>query len=229
MSVRGPCALLLLASLATAEEPPKPRPAPYPTPTPTPAASKRPSGPPKPGLRIEYEQKVKERLEEEARAAPPRFEDSVDVEGQTPQSVIDRQLRGLPLECGPSGGGPGGGAPTETESRAVRPHSSPYMDFLPFLKKLRNRSKNKQPDKFFLYRIKRPEGETHVVRTERVPDAWLVAAPGGLTFEYLEGFPDLGDATRALRRVERGFDRAVSNAKESPPQPWATQQPCRPK
>jgi hypothetical protein len=112
--------------------------------------------------------------------------------------------------------------------RAVRPHTSPYIDFLPLAKKLRDHLRKKQPDRYFVYRVRRPGGVTYDLRTERVPDAWLYNNPEN-TYELVLGFSDLGDATRALRRLEHGFDRAVSTFKESPPQPWATQQPCRPK
>jgi hypothetical protein len=147
------------------------------------------------------------------------------VEGQTPQSVLERQLHGVPLDCGPAGGG---GAPTETETRAVRPHSAPYIDFLPLAKKLRDHIRKQQPARYFLYRVRRPEGLRYDVRAERVPDAWLYGQAGTM-FELVEAFADLGDATRALRRLEQGFDRPVSTLETSPLQPWATQQPCRPK
>jgi hypothetical protein len=110
----------------------------------------------------------------------------------------------------------------------ARPHSSPYIDFLPLARKLRDRLKKKQPDRYFVYRVRRPQGVKYELRPERVPEAWLHNSPENM-YELVEGFPNLGDATRALRRLEAGFDRAVSPYKESPPQPWATQQPCRPK
>ncbi len=102
------------------------------------------------------------------------------------------------------------------------------MDLVNIAKKLRDRLKKKQPDRYFLYRVTRPEGVRYDLRGDRVPDSWRYTNPG-TTLELLEGFSDLDDATRALRRVEQGFDGAVSRFKESPPQPWATQQPCRPK
>lgn len=226
---------VLAATWAAAGDPPLPTPSPTPTPNPSPAPTPSagpaspPSplaGPPRPRLRLDLERHVQKQVEEEARAAPPRFEESVEVEAETPQSILERHLRGVPLDCGPAAGG--GGAPTETEMRAVRPHGGPSIDLLPLAKKLRDRMRKEQPDRYFLYRVTRPEGVRHDLRAERVPDSWRYTNPG-TTFELLEGFPDLGDAARALRRLEQGFDRAVSTLKESPPQPWATQQPCRPR
>jgi hypothetical protein len=163
-------------------------------------------------------------MEEEAKAAPPRFEETIEVEGETPQGVLDRQLRGVPLDCGPAGG-----PPTEADSRAVRPHVSPYADFIPLAKKLGGLLKKKPKEKYFLYRVRRPDGVTYAVRTERVPDAWLVVAPGGTAYEFIEAFGSMGDATRALRRLEQGFARTARSAPDGSPQPWATQQPCTPK
>jgi hypothetical protein len=139
--------------------------------------------------------------------------------------MLERHLRGVPLECGPTGGG---GAPTEIETRAVRPHSSPSIDVLPLLNALRGALKKKEPERYFLYRVARPQGVTHVVRTERIPESWLYSTPG-TTFELIETFADMKSATRALRRLERGFDAPVPKASASPPPPWVTAQPCPPR
>jgi hypothetical protein len=164
---------------------------------------------------------VEEYLQKET---APRFQESVEVVGQTPQAMLERQLEGLHLECGPAGGG---GAPTETDMRAARPHPSPYADFLPLLKAVKGALKKKQPDRYFLYRVTGPQGVRHVVRPERIADALLYAVPG-TQFDLIDAFPDLDDAVRALRRLERGFDTAVSRLPTNPPQPWATETPCRP-
>lgn len=233
-TARGPTAHLALTILAAAGvaagDPPVP--APSPSPTPPPAASapsgrepSPPAGPPRPRLRLDLERHARKQVEEERGTALPRFEESVEVEGQTPQSILERQLQGVPLDCGPAGGGD---APTETEMRAVRPHGAPYIDVLPLAKKLLDRRKKKQADRYFLYRVHRPEGVRYDLRAERVPESWSYTIPG-TKFELLGGFADRDDAARALRRLEQGFDRAVSTLKVSPPQPWATQQPCRPR
>jgi hypothetical protein len=161
----------------------------------------------------------------EDKPPPPRFQDSVEVIGQSPDAMLERHFEGLQLECGPTGGG--GGAPTETDMRAARPHPSPYADFLPLLKALRGKLKKNQPDRFFLYRVTTPDRTSLLVRAERIPEAMLYTVPG-TKYELVRAFPDLDDAVRALRRLERGFDTPLPSGPDLPPQPWATAAPCRP-
>jgi hypothetical protein len=205
-------------------DPPEPQPKPTATAEPKPIATAEPQAkPPSPSprrLRLDLDRLAEEALE----GSTPQFEESVDVEGQSPEAMLERHYKGLHLECEPAGVA---AAPTEAESRAVRPHPAPYIDFIPLVKALGKKLKKRQPDRYFLYRIRSPERTTLVVRPERVPDSILQATPG-TSYELVRGFSDLEDATRALHRLERGFDTAVSRTPDLPPQPWTTAAPCRP-
>lgn len=182
-------------------------PAPSPSPTPTP--------------RPRVEQQAETVLDEKQRTEPPRFESSIEVVGESPQGILDRRLRGLDLECSPAGAGP----PTESETRAVRPHPSPYMDYVPVAKWLAGKMKGKQADRYFLYRVRRLDGLGYTLREGRISDSEFYNTTGA-SFELLEGFPDAKQGTIALRRMERGFDTTTS-PDALPVQPWATS-PCRP-
>jgi len=205
----------LMVGLAAQAAAPKDEESPRPSPTPSPT--------PRPSLRLNLEKHVEKHIEQGKRPGTPRFEESVEVEEKTPQTMLERHYQGLDLECG----GLEGGAPTEVEMRAVRPHASPSIDVLPLLGALRKALGKKKDPRFFLYRITRQGKVSYDVRSERVSDA-LLGQPG-VQFELLEGFSDMGDATRALLRMERGFDRPVPSSSASPPPPWVTAQPCRPK
>lgn len=227
----GPlCPAVLLAPLLAAgfavplrglpEPPPTP---PTPAPSPSPIPSPRQS--PRPRLRLDVDRHVGRAVEKEAEASPPRFKDSVAVDAQTPQAMFERHLEGLHLECGPTGGG----APTEIEPRAVRPHASPSADFVPLLKALgRAVRKNKGEDRFFLYRVESSGRTTFVVRTERIPESWRLSAPG-TTYTLVEAYPDMASAASGLRRLEQGFVHAERKDSGAPAPPWATAMPCRPR
>ena len=186
----GLCAaLLFVASVARAEPPPDPQPSPSPSGKPSPEATPSPSR-----LRLNIDRLVRRALESEG--GPPRFATSVDVEAESAQAAFDRHLQGLDLECGPAGGG----APTDVEMRAVRPHLSPSADFLALGKWIAGKVKDgKGPDRYFLYRVRTQKGVSYSLRQEPVPDA-LLGVPG-TTFELVATFKDQGSATRAWRRL----------------------------
>jgi hypothetical protein len=185
------------------------------------APEKKPT--PRPSLRLSLEKHVEKHIEKEGRADMPHFRESVEVDEKSPQTMLERHYEGLDLECG----GLEGGAPTEVEMRAVRPQTSPSIDFLPLVSALRKAIGRKKEPRFFLYRITRGGKATYDVRPDRVSDA-LLGQPG-VQFELLETFSDLDDAKRALLRMEHGFDRPSPSSSASPPPPWVTAQPCRPK
>lgn len=190
--------LLALAPAATA-------------PSPTPTATPRPR----------VDRQVEKVLDEKERSEVPRFESSIDVEGESPQTILDRRLRGLDLECGPASGGP----PTEAETRAVRPHPSPYIDFLPLAKLIAGKAKGKGPDRFFIYRVRRGDSVGYTLREGRMPDSEFYNTSGA-SFELFEAFSDVTQATDALHRMERGFHTAANpDPRSSPIPPWATS-PC---
>jgi hypothetical protein len=168
-------------------------------------------------------EQVEKAIDEKERSGPLRFESSIEVVGQSPQAILERRLRGLDLECAPTEGGP----PTEAETRAVRPHPSPYADLLGLAKLLGKKAKGKAPDRFFLYVGRRADGVSYTVREGRMPDAEFYNTTG-TSFELIEGFADLTEATAALHRLERGFDSATRADSASPVPPWVTAS-CRPK
>jgi hypothetical protein len=79
--------------------------------------------------------------------------------------------------------------------------------------------KEKGPDRYFLYRVRRAGDSSYWLREDRIRDALLLTTPGA-TFELVAMFPDLGSATNGWRRMERGFETP------RPPSPWVTI-PCR--
>lgn len=217
----GLCAaLVLIASAARGEPPPGPQPTPSPDPAvPKPSPSPEPTPAPR-RLRLDIERYVQRALESEG--GPPRFATSVEVDAESPQAAFERHLQGLDLECGPTGGG----APTEAETRAVRPHLSPSADFLALGKWIKGKvQKGKGPDRYFLYRVRTAKGVSYSLRAEPVPDA-LLGVPG-TTFELVATFPDQGSATRAWQRLEQGFASPTPTGSGAPPPSWTTS-PCRP-
>jgi len=191
-------------------------PEPAPTPTPTPA----PTPPP---LRLAVEKQVEKMLEERDRKGLPRFEETIDVTGKATEGVLERQLRGFDLECGPDGGGP----PSQAEMRAMRPHPSPSLDFLALGRAIAGKVRQNAPSRFFLYRVRRGTDVSYIVREGVIPDSEFYNTAGA-SFELVQGFPDLKAATAAWGRMERGFDRPVPSDSASPLPPWSTA-PCRPR
>jgi len=166
---------------------------------------------------------VEKVLVEQEKSGPPRFETAVDVVGKSPQVMLERALRGQDLECAPSPGG----VPTEVEMRAVRRTPPPYVDFLALSGVLAKKLKGKGPDRYFLYRLRRADGGvSYSLREQRVPDSSFYNTLG-TTFELVETFSDRDIATKAWRRLERGFETPFPTVSASPPPPWVTTT-CRP-
>lgn len=183
-------------------------PAPTPSPTPT--------------LRPRVDQQAERILDEKERSEVPRFESSIEVVGESPESILDRRLRGLDLECAPGGGG----APTEAETRAVRPHPAASADLLALGKLIAQKAKGRGPDRFFLYRVRRGDTVAYTLREGRMPESEFYNTTGA-SFELFEAFSDVKQATAALSRMERGFDSAVNPDSRGPIPAWVTS-PCRP-
>jgi hypothetical protein len=185
-----------------------------PTPAPTP-------------LVLDVDKHVDQLLAEDANNGTPRFETSIEVIGKSPQIMLERFFGGLDLECGPVGSvPPGGGAPTEVEMRAVRPHPAPYVDFATVGRLVAQKLKGKGPERYFLYRLRNKDGVRYLLREGRVPPSWLQGLPG-TTFEQIAGFPDLDSGVRGWKRMEHGFPSAEA-PDSPPPQPWQTTT-CRPR
>jgi hypothetical protein len=198
--------LMTLAGLVRAQSP-------SPTPSPSPIV-------------IDVDRHVGQVLEEEAKKGPPRFQTSIEVYGKSPQIMLERFFGGVDLECVPGGAPPGGGAPTEVEMRAVRPHPAPYVDFAALGMAVAKKLKGKGPERYFLYRVRNKERVNYLLREGRVPPGTVGVLPG-VTYDLVAAFPDTDSAVRGWKRMEHGFPTA-EGPDASPPPPWQTTT-CRPK
>jgi len=170
-------------------------------PTPVPSAT------PLPRLVLDVDRHVREVAETEM----PRFR--IEVTGRTPQQAFEESLRGFDTLCGPGGGG----APTVAEMKPYRPNAvSPSLVSVDVLKLIAG-LKKMGPDRFFLYRMSRPEGVTYILNDGRLPVSQLLLP--GAVLEPIAAFPDRATAVRAWRRMQRGFE--TPEAREV--------QPCTPK
>ena len=191
-------ALLLLVQAA-------PGPSPSPSPTPSPAVPRR--------LRLDIEKHVNDVMQE--KGGPPRFEESVEVLGRTPDAALAEQLRDFDLECGPNVG-----PPTAAETTEFRPHPAPFLDLSALARLLSGAVARPGPPRYFLYRVRGRGGPDYLLR-----EGALTVAPGeqpARAFELVGSFPDLASAVHGFQRMERGFvtpERA--EAGDAPP-PWAT-------
>jgi hypothetical protein len=192
------------------------------TASPTPPPSPSPS----PSIVIDVDRHVDEVLEEEAKRGTPRFETSIEVYGKSPQIMLERFFGGVDLECGPSGGAVGGGAPTVAETRPFRPHPSPSVDFAALGRAMAKKLKGKGPERFFLYRVRNKDRVNYLLREGRVPPAWVQSLPG-VAYDLIAAFPDTDSAVRGFKRMESGFP-TPEGPDSSPPPPWTTTT-CRPR
>ena len=171
------------------------------SPSATPAATPRPTPTAVARLHLDVDQAVREHLEHDEL---PRFE--MEVVGHTPQAMFEMHLRGYNGECGATGGG----APTTTDMRGIRPQPAQGgMDILKLLADF----KKMGPDRYYLYRATAPGRVTYLVREGRMPAAQLFQ--DGLVLEMIRGFHDAATATRAWRRLERGYKTAVAGEARS--------------
>jgi hypothetical protein len=180
---------------------------------PTPARPRR--------LVLDIDKHVQQKLAEE----PPRFETSIEVVARSPQMLLARFFGGVDLECGPSAGG----APSMDEMREHRPHTAPTADLLALAMALAGKVmagvKGKPTPHYYLYAVKRNNTVSYALREDRVPDSWFYNFPG-VTFELVESFPDRDSATRAWRRMERGYATPVAPKVDALASQWGAS-PCR--
>jgi hypothetical protein len=192
-----------------------------------PGRAQSPSPTPSPSpIVIDVDRHVDQVLEEEAKKGPPRFQTTIEVYGKSPQIMLERFFGGVDLECVPGGAPPGGGAPTEVEMRAVRPHPAPYVDFAALGMAVAKKLKGKGPERYFLYRVRNKERVNYLLREGRVPPGTIGALPG-VAYDLIAAFPDTDSAVRGWKRMERGFPTA-EGPDASPPPPWQTTT-CRPR
>jgi hypothetical protein len=147
-----------------------------------------------------------------------RFEDRVDVEDRT-QEALDEMLRGLDLACAPSEGGP---PPTSelNDFRAVP--IPPYADFVAaakaIFKGLRKINPWKGPADWYLYGITQGDALRFLVRKGELP-AEQRLAQRGTVWDEVARFETSGEATAAMRRLERGFESKARRKPGEPPHP----------
>jgi hypothetical protein len=222
-------ALLLLGCAVASPAGAQQQPAPEATAEQQAADAKKEQPPKRRGQRLvlDIDKHVERKLEEEARIAPPRFQESIEVVGRSPQMLLERFFGGVDLECGPA---VGGGAPTIEEMRGYRPHTSPTADLMALAMalagKVMGKVKGKPEPLYYLYAVRRSSAVNYALREDRVPDSWFYNFPG-VTFELVASFPDRDSAVTAWRRMERGYGTPAAPKVEAIPQ-WATA-PCRPR
>jgi hypothetical protein len=177
-------------------------------------------------LVIDIDKHVEKKLAEEAKLAPPRFQESIEVVARSPQMLLERFFGGVDLECGPAGGG----APSVEEMRGYRPHDGLALDLgalaMALAGKVMGKVKGKAEPRYYLYAVRRSNAVNYALREERVPDSWFYNFPG-VTFELVASFPNRDEAVNAWRRMERGYGTPVGPKVDLVPQ-WATS-PCRPR
>ena len=165
--------------------------------SPTPSASATPT--PSPRLRLDIDRHV-DRL---VNPGVPRFE--VEVERRTPQEAFEEHLKNFNTTCGPAIGG----APTVADMAPFRPHGPPGGFSVDITRLIRD-LKNSGPERYFLYRVTKPEGVSYLIHEGRLP--WSQLMQPGATLEPIAGFADRGTATRAWRRMERGYRTPLYDA-----------------
>jgi len=189
----------------------------------TPPAGPPPSPDPT-RLRLDVDRHVGDRLDRDRDV--PRFETQVEGVGKSPQAMLNRFFGGVDLECGPAGAPPpGGGAPSEIETREARMHPSPTADFVGLARTIVDKLRRPGAERYFLYRRTTGSDVSYELRDTRIPASGLYLP--GTTYELVDAFPDAGSGTKALHRIERGF-AGPRSPDAPPPQPWQTST-CRPR
>lgn len=182
-------------------------PTPDPTPSPTPGR-----------LRLDVERHIDAVFERNQASGLPRFEDRIEVTARA-QEALEALLRGTELACSPSSDGP----PPTSELNAYKTVPiPPYVDFIAAAKALFRTLKRINPWKgaprFVLYGVHRGDELRFVLREGELPLALRLAVPG-TTWEEIARFHDRGEATTAVRRLERGFETIARQTPGEPPHP----------
>ncbi len=191
-------------SPTTAAVPPPPAPAPTPTPRP-------------PRLRLDLDRHL-DAIVKRHDDGRPRFEDRIEVTDRA-QDALEALVRGAELACSASAGGP----PTTSEMNAYKTVPiPPYADFIAaakaLVKALRRINPWKGEPRFVLYALRRGDDLRFVLREGELPLSLRLATPG-TSWDELARFHDRGEATTALRRLERGFETLARRTPGEPPHP----------
>ncbi len=148
---------------------------------------------PKERLKLDVDRHVEEVL---GNAGALRFEDAVDVESQSPEGLLKRFVDDL--GCEPAGVG----APTEGEMRELRPGPAPSIDLLALAQAAASKLNRDGPERYFLYRVRRGETISYLVREGAAPAGQ--PAPGGAILDLVRTFSNRDSAVRAWRQLEAG-------------------------
>jgi hypothetical protein len=204
--------LILADGRARAQEPPARAadPPPTPTPTPTPSPTPRPSR----RLKLDLDRRIDDIVKRRDRSDLPRFEDRIDVEDRT-QEALDEMLRGLDLACAPSDGGP---PPTSELNDFREAKIPPYADFFAAAKAIFKGLRKKGPADWYLYGVTQGDSLRFVVRKGELPVQMRLAQPGTV-WEEISRFDSAGEATAAMRRLERGFETLKRRTPGDPAHP----------
>jgi hypothetical protein len=148
----------------------------------------------------------------------PHFEDRIEVEDRT-QEALDEMLRGLDLACAPTEGGP---PPTSELNDFREAKIPPYADLLAAAKAIFKGLRKVNPWKgaadWYLYGVRQGDSLRFLVRKGELPVQLRLAQPGTV-WEEIARFETSGDATGAMRRLERGFDTVTRRKPGDPPHP----------
>jgi hypothetical protein len=187
-------------------------PAPSPAPTPSPAP---------PRLRLDVDRHVEDVLRRNQESGLPRFEDRIEVT-EREQEALEALLRGAELACSPSSSGP---PPTSELNRFKTAPIPPYVDFVAaakaILKGLKRINPWKGAPRWILYGVHQGDAVRLVLREGEIQASVRLSVPG-TTWEELARFHDRGEATTALRRLERGFETMARRTPGEPPHPYVS-------
>lgn len=172
-------------------------------------------------LRLDVDRHVDDVLRRNQESGLPRFEDRVEVTDRA-QAALEALLRGAELTCSPSSTGP---PPTSELNRYKTVPVPPYADFIAgakaILKALKRANPWKGEPRFVLYGVHQHEKVRLVLREGELPISVRLSVPGA-TWEELARFHDRGEATTALRRLERGFETMARQLPGEPPHPYVS-------
>lgn len=169
-------------------------------------------------LRLDVDRHVDDVLRRNQESGLPRFEDRIEVTDRA-QAALQAVLRGAELTCSPSSTGP---PPTSELNRFRAASIPPSIDFIAaakaLVKALKRANPWKGPPRWILYGVRQGETVRLLLREGEIPLSIRMSVPG-TTWEEIARFHDRGEATTALRRLERGFDTLARQTPGEPPHP----------
>lgn len=218
------CALVVMVAMPgeawAQEEPAKAAAAPAPSPGATPGPKPR-------RLQLYIDRHIDDVLRRNQESGLPRFEDRIEVTDRA-QAALETLLRGAELTCSPSSTGP---PPVSELNRYKTVPVPPYADFIAvakaILKGLKRANPWKGEPRWLLYGVRQGDSLRLVLREGEIPISVRLSVPGA-TWDEISRFRDRGEATTALRRLERGFETMARQTPGEPPHPYVSIK-CLPK